>query len=158
MQGPAGAQTLRHVEARGLGDVSLQAEYWLSDPAVPSRVTGSVGFGFLAPTGRDDVRGTVYNSGAGADVRAPLDEAVQPGTGGWALLFRAQGTAWIKGPFAAYGSAFYGLSLTEHTDVKNNPASTLRGIPDIYSGRLGAAYLLPFFNAPGSGIVASLGG
>ena len=156
MQGPTGSQSLHHISAQGLGDMSLQAEYWLSDPAVPSRVTGSVGFGFLAPTGNDHVQGTVGT--ATGDVRAPLDEAVQLGTGGWALLFRAQGYAWISGPFAAYGSGFYGLSLREHTDVRNNPVAPLRSVPDIYSGRLGAAYLLPFFNAPGSGLVASLGG
>ncbi len=36
--------------------MSLQAEYWLSNPAIPSRVTGSVGMGIKAPTGADDVQ------------------------------------------------------------------------------------------------------
>lgn len=36
-------------KASGLGDVSLQAEYWLSNPAMPSRVTGSVGLGLESP-------------------------------------------------------------------------------------------------------------
>jgi hypothetical protein len=157
MQGPAGSQTLHYAEASGIGDMSLQAEYWLSDPAIPSRVKGSVGFGVLAPTGNDHVEGTVGT--AAGDVTAPLDESVQLGTGGWTLLFRAQGTAQIDGPLFAYGSGFYGLSLTEHTDVRNNPVSPLRGVPDIYSGRLGAAYLLPSSDPlGGSGFVVSLGG
>ena len=34
------AHDLFKFKASGLGDLSLQAEYWLSDPAIPSRVTG----------------------------------------------------------------------------------------------------------------------
>jgi len=150
MQGPAASRTLHQFEASGLGDMSLQAEYWLSDPAIPSRVSGSVGFGIKAPTGSDHVEGTVGT--ATGDVRAPIDEAFQLGTGGWQLLLRAQGTAAIKGPLFGYASGYYGVSLTEHTDVLN--AGALRGDPDTYSGRLGAAYLLPFLQ----NLVVSLGG
>jgi hypothetical protein len=136
--------------AAGLGDVSLQAEYWLTDPAVPSRATGSVGIGFLAPTGNDNVQTTTIPGSGGAPV--PVDESAQLGTGGWALLLRAQGTAQIDGPLFAYGSGYYGMSLREHTEVLNLGA--LRGVPDTYSGRLGAAYLLRGLQ----GVVVSLGG
>jgi hypothetical protein len=135
-------------KASGIGDVSLQAEYWLSDPAIPSRVTGSVGLGFLAPTGNVNVQGVVPGGGL-----APVDESAQLGSGGWALLLRAQGTAQIRGPLFAYASALYGVSLREHTEVLNFDNS-LRGVPDVYSGRLGAAYILP----GGNGLVVSLGG
>ena len=54
---PGGRRRSYKFQAAGLGDISLQAEYWLSDPAMPSRVTGSVGLGFKAPTGSDNVRG-----------------------------------------------------------------------------------------------------
>jgi hypothetical protein len=136
--------------ASGLGDVALQAEYWLSNPAIPSRVTGSVGLGFKAPTGRDDVEGTVYDPGG--DVRVPVDESAQLGNGGWELLLRAQGTAQIDGPLFGYASGYYGVSLQEHTDVLNVDA--LRAVPDTYSGRLGAAYVLPNVE----GLVVSAGG
>jgi hypothetical protein len=164
MQGPAGSQTLRQWDAQGLGDVSLQAEYWLSNPEIPSRVNGSVGLGIKAPTGRDDVQGSLYSPALGRDVRGPIDEAAQLGTGGWQLLLRAQGTTAITGPLFGYASGYYGLSLTEHTDVFN--ALALRGDPDTYSGRLGAAYLTPFrltgarddAFANDEGLVVSLGG
>jgi len=145
---PAGPAEVREYHASGLGDVSLQAEYWLSDPAIPSRVTGSVGVGFLAPTGRDDV---TFSPDPGSGER-PVDESAQLGTGGWAILLRAQGTAQIEGPLFAYASGYYGLSLQEHTDVMN--FDVLRAVPDTYSGRLGAAYVIPGLN----GLVASLGG
>ena len=91
-------------DASGLGDMSLQAEYWLSNPAIPSRVTGSVGMGIKAPTGADDVR-TTFPSGD----QGPVDESAQLGTGGWELLLRAQGAAQIHGPLWAYGSGLLRL-------------------------------------------------
>jgi hypothetical protein len=139
---------LHQFSASGLGDVSLQAEYWLSDPAIPSSVTGSVGVGFLAPTGKDDVTFTP-DPGAG---QVPVDESAQLGTGGWAILLRAQGTAQIDGPLFAYASGYYGLSLEEHTEVLNILA--LRSVPDTYSGRLGVAFLIPRTD----GLVLSVGG
>lgn len=162
MQGPAESRTLHQFQASGLGDVSLQAEYWLSNPAMPSRVTGSVGLGIKAPTGSDNVQGTVGTPNG--DVQGPIDEAAQLGTGGWEVLLRAQGTARIAGPLFGYGSGYYGLSLSEHTDVLN--AGAFRSVPDTYSGRLGAAYLLPFLLvgptegglANDEGLVVSLGG
>jgi hypothetical protein len=141
--------------AGGIGDVSVGGEYWLSDPAVPSRVQGSVGLGIQAPTGSDAVTGTVYVPGQG-DQERPIDESFQPGNGGWILLLRAQGTAQITGPLFAYASGYYGMSLTEHTEVVQGGA--LRGVPDTYSGRLGAAYLLPILQGLGQGVVLSFGG
>jgi hypothetical protein len=150
MQGTEQSHRYYRYSASGLGDVTLQAEYWLSNPAIPSRVAGSVGLGVKTPTGLDDVHVTVFS--ADGDIQAPADEAVQLGTGGWELILRAQGTAQITGPLWAYGSGYYGLSLSEHTDVLNG--GVLRGNPDTYSGRLGAAYLLPQLES----LVISLGG
>lgn len=138
--------TPRH--ASGLGDMSFGAEYWLTDPTRPSKFAASVGLGFMAPTGSDHV-----SVGRG-DARHPIDEAFQLGTGGWYTLFRAQATLWMAPRFAAYGSGFYGLSLSEHSNVMQH--GTLGGVPDTYSGRLGVAYLvvLPRF----SNIVLTAGG
>jgi hypothetical protein len=133
--------------ASGLGDVTLQAEYWLSDPKVPSRVTGSVALGFKAPTGDDGVRADLPEIG-----NVPIDESAQLGTGGWEIILRAQGTAQLKGRLYAYASGYYGLTFQEHTGVINGGA--LRSVPDTYSGRIGAAYLLPWV----SGLVFSVGG
>jgi len=151
--GTAANHSPHYFEASGLGDISLQAEYWLSDPAMPSRITGSVGLGLHAPTGSDNVQGTVYSPSAGTDVTGPIDEAYQLGTGGWALLVSAQSTARIRGPFAGYASGYYGISLEEHNDVLNLNTA-LRSVPDTYSGRLGVGYLMPF----AKGLVATFGG
>jgi hypothetical protein len=130
----------------GVGDMAFQAEYWLNDPTKPSRFSGSVDMGIKVPTGNYKVLGP---SPTGTQ---PVDETFQLGNGGWELLLRAQGYGQIAGPVFAYGSGYYGMSLTTHTDIKM--AGAFRGVPDTYSGRLGAAYLLPFVE----GLVISAGG
>jgi hypothetical protein len=149
-QGTPESFKLYRYDASGLGDVSFQAEYWLSDPTKHSRINGSVDLGIKAPTGTYNATGPTYSPTG--DVLKPVDEAIQLGNGGWEVLLRAQGTAAIGGPFFAYGSGYYGLSLNEYANVVQGGA--LRGVPDTYSGRLGLAYLLPRVR----GLVLSAGG
>jgi hypothetical protein len=152
VQGTPANHQLYEYRAGGLGDITLQTEYWLNDPTKPSRIQGSVDVGIKMPTGADNITGSSPTG------ELPLDENTQLGNGGWEMLFRAQGSAQLGGPFFAYGSGYYGMSLTEHTEVaqggKLNGVTVLRGVPDTYSGRLGAAYLLPWVD----GLVFSAGG
>jgi hypothetical protein len=141
--------------ASGLGDVAVQGEYWLSDPARPSRIQGSIGLGVQAPTGSNNVKGATFVPDMG-DQQRPIDDAWQPGTGGWYILLRAQGTARMTDSFFAYASGFYGMSLDEHSDLAE--FGTLVGVPDNYSARLGVAYLLPVLESRGQSVVVSLGG
>lgn len=150
LQGTPASPQLYRQEATGLGDISIQAEYWLADPAKPRRVNGSVDLGIKAPTGDYKATGPYYSPTG--DVIRPIDEAVQLGNGGWEILLRVQGTAAIGGPFFAYGSGYYGVSLNKYANVMQ--AGALRGVPDTYSGRLGGAYLLPRSH----GLVLSVGG
>ncbi len=61
----------------------------------------------------------------------------------------------LDGVFSlAYGSGYYWLSLAERTDVNQGNPLVFRSVPDTYSGRLGAAYLLPVLQ----GLVLSVGG
>jgi hypothetical protein len=150
LQGTAVSPKLYHFDQSGLGDVSIQAEYWVLDPTKPSRVKGSMSVGIKAPTGK--YKATALQYSPQGDVEKPIDEAVQLGNGGWEILFRAQGTAVMAGPLFGYASAYYGLSLTEHANVLNG--TVLRGVPDTYSARLGVAYLLRRL----AGLVLSAGG
>jgi hypothetical protein len=149
--GQPAVHSLYKYKTGGLGDITLQAEYWLNDPTKPSRVSGSVDLGIKMPTGRDAITGQFYSPTG--DVTKTVDEGVQLGNGGWELLLRAQGTAQISSSVFAYGSGYYGLSLTENSDVQQ-PNGDIRGVPDTYSGRLGAAYVLPVLE----GLVVSVGG
>lgn len=154
-EGAPDSHHLYNYNATGLGDVSFQGEYWLSNPAAPSRLRGSIGFGVQAPTGSNSVKGATYVSGAG-DQQLPIDDAWQPGTGGWYLLLRGQGTARISDSVFAYTSGYYGMSLDKHTDLVE--FGTYVGVPDTYSARLGAAFVLPVLKGTDQAVVLSLGG
>ena len=58
----------------------------------------------------------------------------------------------MGGPWLAYGSGFYMVSLSERYNVRQG--GNWRGHPDVYSARLGAAYLLPAYD----GLAFTLGG
>ncbi len=153
VHGPAGSSQFYSFSATGFGDIALQAEYWLSNPTKPSRVQGSVNIGIKMPTGSNSRTGT-YPTGE----ELPIDETFQLGSGGWDILLRVQGTALLVGDLFAYGSGYYGVSLTEHSDlyryVGGGIPDSQVGVPDTYSGRLGLAYLLP---VP-KGLAVSVGG
>ncbi|HUM02033.1 MAG TPA: hypothetical protein VL084_07085 [Thermoanaerobaculia bacterium] len=150
---PAGSSRFYDYSATGFGDIALQAEYWLSNPAKPSRIQGSASVGIKMPTGSNSRTGT-YPGGS----ELPIDETFQLGNGGWDILLRVQGTAALVGDLFAYGSGYYGVSLTEHTEVYRYDGAgrpdALVGVPDTYSGRLGLAFLL---RLP-KGLVVSVGG
>src|SRR5207253_3113599 len=122
--------------ASGMGDMTLAGDYWLSDP-MKSRVIGSIGLGVKAPTGSDS--STAVNHNVNPPSERPVDEAFQPGAGGWVLLLRAQGAAQIAERVSAYGGGYYGVSLTEHSKVVQGGA--FRAVPDTYSARAGVAWL-----------------
>ena len=149
-QGTPASHHLYNWNTSGIGDVSVEGEYWLTDPAKPSRLAGSVGMGIKTPTGSTGKTGLSF-SPAG-DVEGNLDETLQMGDGGWGLLLRAQGTRQLGGPWLAYGSGFYMVSLSERYNVRQG--GNWRGHPDVYSARLGAAYLLPAYD----GLAFTLGG
>jgi hypothetical protein len=149
-QGTAASHQFVETSSSGVGDIALEMDYWLSNPEKPGNWNASVGFGFKAPTGSDSVTAINYNRNPPQET--PVDEAFQLGSGGWHMLFRAQGTLRVSGPFFGYASGFYSLSLNARSDVIQG--GTLRAVPDVYSGRLGGAYLLPFLD----GFVFTAGG
>jgi hypothetical protein len=137
----------------GLGDLSLEAEYWLVDPKKPARVVGSVALGVKSPTGSTDETGIVFTPGG--DAEGPVDEAAQLGDGGWGVLLRGQGSAQLGklgGPWFGYASGYYLVSMNSHYDVLQG--GNFRGVPDLYSARLGGAYQLPAYKP----LVLTLGG
>lgn len=111
-------------EASGLGDVSLMGRYWTFAPE--SRHNVSLGLGVKAPTGEYDVTQEYANiDGTNRAVKA-VDQSVQPGDGGWGILFDVQA-------FKQYSKATLFASGT----YLSNPRDT-NGTPSILVG-LGVA-------------------
>lgn len=137
--------------ARGIGDISAIGRYWIRDTASHPRGNFAVGLGVKAPTGRYDVKDNypVLN-GTNPTLKA-VDMSIQPGDGGWGVIFDFQGFKRI-GKTVVLGNATYlanlrdtngtpsiisGLGLGAIPAFANRLVNT---VPDQYIARLGAAY------------------
>jgi len=148
-QPPIGAR--REQNASGIGDVSALARFWLLDPRKHARGNVSAAVGFKAPTGAYGVRDEYPDISGTNDVSKPVDQSIQPGDGGWGVLFDLQGYKRLK-PVTFYGSGSY---LANPRDTNGTPsiivglglagnpafASLLENsVPDQYVARAGAAF------------------
>ena len=136
-------------EASGLGDVSLTGRYWLFAPE--GRHNISLGLGVKAPTGKSNVTQKYPNiDGTNSTVKA-VDQSVQPGDGGWGILFDVQAfrqfsklTLFASGTYLANPRETNGTpSIIVGLGLGNNPAFAQEGllvnsVPDQYLVRMGA--------------------
>ena len=137
----------------GLGDVSVSGEAWLWKPERHENGNIALGFGVKTPTGSHTLASKFYTATGAVDF--PADQTIQPGDGGWAVTTEVQGFRRLTERLFGYASGFYMLSPRAKTEVKPSPTSTDRwSVPDIYNGRLGAAFSI----WPSEGLSVSLGG
>jgi hypothetical protein len=77
--------------ASGLGDTSLVFQGWIWNPKRARRGNVRLGFGVQAPSGKDNVQNNVLTS---ATTTTPsivtADYSIQPGSGGWGMVFQWQ--------------------------------------------------------------------
>jgi hypothetical protein len=148
---------------KGLGDTSLTGHYWLLDTR-NTQHNVSIGLGVKAPTGNDDAT-DVYPDISGQNFASKaVDYSVQPGDGGWGILFDTQAFQRIGRVFA-YGNFSYLAnprdtngtpSLVQGLGLGSNPALSdllVNTVPDQYLGRLGLSVGLPL-----KGLSVSFGG
>lgn len=136
-------------EASGLGDISLTGRYWAFAP--DSRHNVSLGLGVKAPTGEYDATQEYPNiDGTNSSIKA-VDQSVQPGDGGWGILFDVQAfqqfrraTLFANGTYLANPRDTNGTpSILVGLGLGNNPAFLQEGVlvnsvPDQFLVRLGA--------------------
>ena len=76
--------------AAGIGDVVVTGQAWLWSPSRETRGNILVGMGVSLPTGKDNVANTV-DAFDGKGPRTVIDDySIQPGSGGWGMVFRWQ--------------------------------------------------------------------
>lgn len=136
-------------EASGLGDVSLTGRYWAFAPE--SRHNVALGLGIKAPTGDHNVTQRYPNiDGTNNTVKA-VDQSVQPGDGGWGILFDVQAfrqlskaTLFASGTYLANPrdtngtpSIIVGLGLGGNPDFARQ-GLLVNSVPDQYLVRMGA--------------------
>lgn len=136
-------------EASGLGDISLTGRYWAFAPE--SRHNVSLGLGIKAPTGEYDVTQVYPNIDGTNASRKAVDQSVQPGDGGWGLLFDVQAfrqfkkaTLFASGTYLANPrdtngtpSILVGLGLGGNPDFARE-GILVNSVPDQYLVRMGA--------------------
>ena len=139
-------------EASGIGDISVQGEFWLLAPRTHQRGNVAVGLGVKAPTGSHTKPSQFFTASGPVDF--PADQTIQPGDGGWAILTQVQGFRQLSEVVSLYGFGSYMISPRAHTEVVMGPGSALPwSVPDVYSARAGAAFAV----LPDAGLSASLG-
>jgi hypothetical protein len=141
----------RHTtSAGGIGDIQLTPYVWLWDPA--KRVKGNIqlGLGLSAPSGDYNAQSTFYTTNG--PVVGPVDQSIQPGTGGWG--FTTTITAYRE--IFKYTTVFVnGTYLFNPQDVngtptqngpggfrRRNPYEQVMSIPDQYFGQGGVMYTI----------------
>jgi hypothetical protein len=77
------------LHSAGISDAAMLGQVWLRNPKHARR--GNTGFGFQAPSGNDHVTNNVLTSPtAAAPTNTVVDYSIQPGSGGWGIIFQWQ--------------------------------------------------------------------
>jgi hypothetical protein len=147
----------------GIGDVQVTTDFWLFNPHTHMNGNVALGIGFSAPTGDADATDTAYR--ATGPVTRPVDPSIQPGSGGWGIIFELQGYQKIYKNLFGYVDGFYIMTPeeqngTQYTTADNRfvaafltPLQTYNSIPDQFMGRAGFSYVA----WPEQGLTVSLG-
>jgi hypothetical protein len=136
--------------AQGIGDISFSARGWIFDPRENSRGNVGITLGFSAPTGRDDVTNVVDSFDGKGPHPVVLDYSIQPGIGGYGLLFAwqsflnvASSQLYFDGSYLATPGNTTGVLRT--TTPPANPATMTQyaSISDEYLLEAGFAHAVP---------------
>jgi hypothetical protein len=144
---------LHTMEAGGLGDIRLRADFWLLDPAKHPNQNIAVGLGVKFPSGDSGATDTSFRPTG--PVERPVDPAIQPGDGGWGIILHGHGFArfssagWFKNTFA-YVDGTYLSNPRETNDTENtlgdvtvsfpptsDPRLKFNSVPDQFLARIG---------------------
>ena len=139
-------RTNRHsMHSSGLGDMRLMANYWLLSPDRYTNGNIGLGLGVKAPTG--EYKETDYKFRATGPVLDYVDNSVQPGDGGWGILFEFQAFHKLFKNTFAYANGTYMMTPEGQNEIGNS-------IWDAYVARVGLQYAI----WPSQGLALSLGG
>jgi len=141
----------REQNASGVGDISAMARWWLLSPVIHPRGNVSVAIGIKAPTGNYGAKDEYPNIDGTNDTRKAVDQSIQPGDGGWGVLFDLQAYKSLEHA-TFYGSGTY---LANPRDTNGTPSIIVglgfggnpafaalleNSVPDQYLARAGAAF------------------
>jgi hypothetical protein len=131
----------------GLGDAAVIAQGWLWNPKHAKRGNISIGFGAQAPSGNDDVQNNLLTSPtATAPTLTTVDYSIQPGSGGWGMIFQWQAFRELGHSTMVYTSGNYLATQGGYNNVLRNanalkqPLTAYNAIQDQYLMQAGLAH------------------
>jgi hypothetical protein len=131
----------------GLGDTAVVAQGWVWNPRHAKRGNISVGFGFQAPTGKDNESNNVLTSAtATTPTVVTADYSIQPGSGGWGMIFEWQGFRDLGHNFTIYTTGNYLATQGGYNNVLrsasaiNQPLTAYNAIQDQYLWQAGISH------------------
>jgi len=146
-------------QASGLSDIKLLRTAWLLDPDHNKKQNISLGLGVKFPTGDKEATDTfevVQNGVITAQTRT-VDQSIQPGDGGFGLIFDVYAFKEVVPNFNLFLAGTYIATPEEENGVptfRSNPNEKIMSIADQYLGRGGFGYTF----LPKYGLTFTLGG
>ena len=136
--------------AAGLGDTSVVAQGWLWHPRRARRGNISIGLGLQAPSGKDNVQNNVLTSAtATAPTLTTVDYSIQPGSGGWGMIFQWQAFRDVGRGTILYASGNYVATqggtnnVLRSATALNQPLTAYNAIQDQYLLQGGVSRRIP---------------
>jgi hypothetical protein len=105
-------------ESSGIGDIALTWRHWVLDVDRAQTGNYSIGLGVKFPTGDPHVMHDFPDRTGQNLMSRPVDWSIQPGTGGWGIIFDLQGFKKL-GDLTLFGSGTY---LAEPHNVTGTPS------------------------------------
>jgi hypothetical protein len=134
----------------GLGDTALVAQSWIWNPRRARRGNVRIGLGLQAPTGKDNVQNNVLTSpSATTPTVTTVDYSIQPGSGGWGMIFQWQAFRDIGASTILYTAGNYVATqggtnnVLRSATALNQPLTAYNAIQDQYLVQGGVAHPIP---------------
>lgn len=131
----------------GWGDLAVVVQGWIWNPRHAKRGNLAIGFGLQAPTGKDNESNNVLTS---ATAKAPsvviADYSIQPGSGGWGMIFEWQGFRDMGHNFTVYSTGSYLATqggynnVLRNANALNQPLTAYNAIQDQYLVQAGFSH------------------
>ncbi len=134
--------------ARGIGDLRVTLRRWMFDPVESPNANVQLGVGFKLPTGAPNETAVFrVDDGAGGtrnEVRS-VDQSIQPGDGGFGLLFDLNAFAHVAGvtPYAGLSYLVNPSGTNGVQTFRSRPSEAIMSIADQYSARAGVNWAIP---------------
>ena len=134
----------------GLGDMAVVAQGWLWNPRHAKRGNISIGLGVQAPTGKDNVQNNLLTSAtATTPTLTTVDYSIQPGSGGWGMIFQWQAFRVLGSSTTVYTNGSYVATQGGTNNVLRNanalsqPLTAYNAIQDQYLLQAGVSRPIP---------------